>query len=71
MTDLANIQEKLNSDDAFRQRFVADPIGVLKKEGLALTMEMEESLKSFSQKAQVSLAGLEAERTEEWGGIVI
>ena len=33
MTDLANIQEKLNSDDAFRQRFVADPIGVLKKGG--------------------------------------
>ena len=71
MTDLAKIQEKLNSDDAFRREFVVDPIGALQKEGLTLTRGMEESLKAFSQRAQTNLAGLEAARTDELGGIII
>jgi hypothetical protein len=71
MTNLAMIQEKMNIDDAFRQGFIVDPVGALKKEGLSLTTELENSLKAFSQKAQTNLAGLEAARIDELGGIVI
>jgi hypothetical protein len=70
MTNLAMIQEKMNIDDAFRQDFIVDPVSALKKEGLSLTTDLEESLKDFSQKAQTNLAGLEPARTEEWAGIV-
>jgi len=44
MANLKELQERLNSDTKFRDDFLVDPVGVLNKEGIILSPEMEEEL---------------------------
>ena len=44
MTNLKELQEKLNSDEKYQSRFLKDPVGIFKKEGINLSPEMEKDL---------------------------
>jgi hypothetical protein len=44
MVNLQAIQDKLNSDAGERQKFLADPVGYLKAEGLTLPAAAEKRL---------------------------
>lgn len=48
----AQIQASLNADEDFRKEFLADPVGLLKKQGVPMTQEMRNSLRAFSRQAK-------------------
>lgn len=51
MIDLKKLQDKLNSDKAYAEDFVKDPVGILKKEGMELNERMQKQLiESLSSK---------------------
>lgn len=51
---LSNFVERLNSDESFRDAFIADPSGCLKGEGVALDDERAKRLKEAAQKIKES-----------------
>ncbi len=42
--DFNKIQEKLNSDKSYSERFVKDPAGLLEEEGILLNKKMKKQL---------------------------
>ncbi len=54
MVDIGQIQKRLNSDPRYRDDFLKDPVGVLRREGLILPLEMQTNLRR--QVAQVAQA---------------
>jgi hypothetical protein len=60
INDLAKIQALLNSDEAFRKDFIADPVGMLKKLHFPMSKDMRASLRAFSRQAgrQPDLVGV-------------
>jgi hypothetical protein len=49
MIDFGNIESKLNQDPAYRQAFLRDPVAALAREGISLSPEMQNSLRSQLQ----------------------
>lgn len=45
--DLADLETRLNSDPAFRQQFLDDPVATLAAQGLTLSPDMQANLKSL------------------------
>jgi hypothetical protein len=45
MTDFASLQEKFDKDPALSKRFIADPVGVLKSEGVDISPQQAAELK--------------------------
>ena len=45
MYNLGQLEDRLNRDPAFRRQFLADPVAVLRKEGLLLSFSQESALK--------------------------
>ena len=54
MADLGHIQNLLNSDHAYRARFLKDPVGALGDQGLTLSNEMQQQLRRMVEQAQCS-----------------
>jgi hypothetical protein len=44
MSDLAHLEERLNSDHEYRKAFMSNPVGVLKDAGISLSEEMGRQL---------------------------
>jgi hypothetical protein len=55
MVDLQKLEEQLNNDPVFRQQFLADPVGVLRRAGLWLSPAQQETLRQ-------ELAGITSQR---------
>ena len=49
MIDLQEINDRINADEALRERFIADPAGVLKELGIAISPSMLASLNTMIQ----------------------
>jgi hypothetical protein len=43
---LKQLEDRLNTEDAFLTEFLKDPVGVLKREGVELTPDMAKSVKA-------------------------
>jgi hypothetical protein len=54
LADLGHIQNLLNSDHAYRARFLKDPVGALGDQGLTLSNEMQQQLRRMVEQAQCS-----------------
>lgn len=46
MVDLGMLEQRLNQDAQFRAQFIADPVGVLRTQGLMLSAEQARALRS-------------------------
>jgi hypothetical protein len=44
VSNFADLEKRLNSDDALRQRFLHDPVDVFRQEGIHLSPDMEKHL---------------------------
>ena len=42
---LGRLEERINSEPRFRDEFLKDPVGILRREGLLLSFEQERSLR--------------------------
>jgi hypothetical protein len=60
MFNLGRLEDRLNSDPAFRRQFFDDPGGVLRKEGLVLSHSQESALKAAVAKMKASPGGADA-----------
>lgn len=72
MVDLKVIQERLNSDQAYRQEFLKDPVELFRKEGLILGDNHVEQLKALVQElsdpAKSAMgSNLAGNKMEGWG----
>ena len=72
--DLKDLQRRLNEDEEFRNRFLADPVGTLEAEGLVLPDEAKDSLRQMTdalRKEAASVPGSTLTPQEEGVGISI
>jgi hypothetical protein len=56
MIHLGQLEQRLNSDAQFRQRFYTDPVGVLQGEGILLSTRQEMALRIAVHRASVAPA---------------
>lgn len=56
MTDLHNLQERLNKDASLRKEFLNDPVSVLAKEGLKIPPAQEQAVRDLAAKARSHFA---------------
>jgi len=54
MADLADLEKRLNHDHQLRNEFLQDPVVVLKREGLTLSPQQENSLVNAVKQALTS-----------------
>ncbi len=45
MVDLGRFENRINSEPALRRQFFADPVGVLRKEGIIMSAEQAQRLR--------------------------
>ncbi len=57
MTHLGQLKERLNSDAQLRQRFYADPVGVLQQAGLWLSTKQAMGVRLAVRRAAAGPAG--------------
>jgi hypothetical protein len=50
MSDLAHLQNLLNTDKAWRKRFFTDPVGTLKDGGITLSPKMQKDVREAVKK---------------------
>jgi hypothetical protein len=43
--DLGRLEERINNDARYRQEFLKDPVGTLRREGLTLSFDQERRLR--------------------------
>jgi len=70
MVNLGLLEKRLNSDSQFRQEFLKDPIGLLRREGLVLSMEQERQLRQTVAKLQTAKPGVGGASIKEKIGII-
>jgi hypothetical protein len=70
MVNLGLLETRLNSDTQFRQEFLNDPIGLLRREGLLLSMEQERLLRQTVAKLQAARPGVGGASIKEKIGII-
>ena len=51
-TDLAALQKRINTDEAFRKRFLAKPSATLKQEGVTLTQAQARRVNDLVKRAK-------------------
>jgi hypothetical protein len=72
MADFSRVQAKLNNDTVFRQKFLDSPVETIRQEGVQLTPEMEQKLKTFVSQATTEKAKAAGSSTASInGGIAI
>jgi hypothetical protein len=52
MLDLAHLEQRLNTDAAFRAKFLADPVGSLRQEGIWLSTQQGIDLRQCVSRMQ-------------------
>ena len=52
MIDFGSLEQRLNSDAAFRKSFFADPVGTLRQEGVLLSMQQQIGLRQCVSRLQ-------------------
>ena len=50
MYNLGQLEDRLNRDPAFRREFFNDPVSILRKEGLVMSLSQESALKDAVSK---------------------
>jgi hypothetical protein len=45
MVNLEDLEKRLNSDTNLRDRFFADPVGILRSQGLVLSLQQQRALR--------------------------
>ena len=70
MVNLGLLEKRLNSDSQFRQEFLKDPIGLLRREGLVLSMEQERQLRQTVAKLQTAKPAVGGASIKEKIGII-
>lgn len=50
--NLGDLQKRLNEDPKVLEKFLRDPVAVLKSEGITLSPDMAKDLKDFVQKSK-------------------
>jgi hypothetical protein len=70
MVNLGLLETSLNSDSQIRQEFLKDPIGLLRREGLVLSMEQERQLREAVAKLQSANPGVGGASIKEKIGII-
>jgi hypothetical protein len=60
MFNLGRLEDRLNQDPAFRRKFLDDPAGVLRKEGLVLSRSQESALKAAVAKTKAVPGGADS-----------
>jgi hypothetical protein len=55
-TNLGDLQKRLNKDPNLNAKFIKDPVGTLRSEGVALDPDMAKELKSLISKAKTTRA---------------
>jgi hypothetical protein len=58
LAHLGQIQHNLNTDHAYRSRFLKDPVAALAEQGLTLSIEQQEQLRRMVTQAQASTASV-------------
>ena len=48
MANLGRLEQRLNEDPALLQKFMADPVGLLRREGLTLSFKQQSDLRGAS-----------------------
>jgi hypothetical protein len=66
--DLGRLQERLNTDDRLYEAFLNDPVGVLRREGLALSRAQEAALRQSVRRSRRPGGGAQANRPRVAGG---
>ena len=72
MVNLKAIQERLNSDETYRQEFLRDPVGLFRKEGLILgddhVKQLQDLVSEISSPAKSATgSNLAGNAKPEWG----
>ncbi len=49
MADFKSVQQRLNEDAQYKEKFLRDPVAAVKEEGVSPTPDMEQALKKFTQ----------------------
>ena len=57
MFNLGQLEDRLNQDAALRKQFLDDPVGVLRREGVFLSMSQESTLRDSIGKLKMSTGG--------------
>ena len=70
MASYPKLQKKLNSNAAFRRKFLKNPAEIMRTEGLNISAAREKSLKAFVAQANKG-AGRAAKRVNVNAGIAI
>jgi hypothetical protein len=71
MADTAKIQQRLNTDAEYRKKFLRDPAGTLREEGVVVTPDKEKSLNNFVQQASSAAGTPSDHKVNINGGIAI
>ncbi len=57
MLDLGQLEQRLNRDPALMEKFLQDPVDVLRREGLTLSFEQQLALKAAITRARARPGG--------------
>ena len=70
MFNFGQLEDRLNSDPAFRKQFFDDPAGTLRMQGVLLSFSQESALRIFAKLKRPPAAGIRfsADAVLEWLG---
>ena len=69
--DLGRLEERINREPRFRDEFLKDPVGILRREGLILSFDQERGLREAVAKLVASKPSVGGATVREKIGIIM